>query len=393
MKYLRRPVDVTAECRLLSLVATVACSAPDAERHAAASGGHPGLGGGGSGAEGASAGFAGAAAGAGSGGGGGADRPACELPGSFQWTGSTPLIEPVSDATHDLVAVKDPTVVRFNDRWHVYASSVTTSGVYGMIYTSFADWAEASSAPFYYMDRTPGFDTYVAAPQLFYFAPQNKWYLVFQSGPPMYSTADDPGDPTQWTRPAPFYASTPALVTQHGGWLDFWVACDADFCHLFFSNDDGRWYKSKTALGRFPSGFDEPVVVMEDPEAGRLFEGCNVYKVSGTNQYLALIEAFDATSNWRRYFRSWTAQSLDGPWLPLRDSGAAPFAGATNVVFEGAPWTNDISHGELIRAGYDQTLAIDACNLQFLFQGFDPAADTSNYNGIPWKLGLLSHSP
>ena len=30
----------------------------------------------------------------------------------------------------------------------------------------------------------------------------------------------------------------------------------------------------------------------------------NVYRVNGTNKYLALIEAYDGTSNWRRYFRS-----------------------------------------------------------------------------------------
>ena len=301
------------------------------------------------------------------------------------------MLSPVSDATHDLVSVKDPTVVRFNDRWHVYASSVTRSGVYGMVYKSFVDWPEAASAPWYYMDQTPGFDTYVAAPQLFYFTPGNQWYLIYQSGPPMYSTSSNPGDPTSWTRPAPFYASTPAIVTQNGGWLDFWIICDSEFCHLFFSDDHGRWYKSKTSITSFPSGFGEPAIVMQDPEAGRLFEASNVYKVGDTNRYLALIEAWDSTSNWRRYFRSWTAQSLEGPWVPLQDSGTAPFAGPSNVAFDGPVWTNDISHGEMIRAGHDEKLAIDPCRLEFLFQGFDPTVDTGgDYNRIPWNLGLLT---
>jgi hypothetical protein len=35
---------------------------------------------------------------------------------------------------------------------------------------------------------------YVAVGQLLQFTPQEKWYLVYQSGPPMFSTADDPGD-------------------------------------------------------------------------------------------------------------------------------------------------------------------------------------------------------
>ena len=60
-----------------------------------------------------------------------------------------------------------------------------------------------------------------------------------------------------------------------------------------------------------------PVVVLEDAEAGRVFEACNVYKINGADRYLALIEAFDGTSDYRRYFLSWTADSLKGPWTPL----------------------------------------------------------------------------
>ena len=312
------------------------------------------------------------------------------LPARFAWTSSGPLIVPKSDAAHDLVAVKDPTIVRYNDRWHVYASSVGRGGIYGMVYLSFADWSEAPQAPLYHMDKTRGFKTYVAAPQLFFFAPEKKWYLVFQSGPPMFSTADDPGDPTKWTEPAPFFARTPPIVDKNGGWLDFWVICDSEACHLFFSNDRGRWYKSQTPIAKFPYGFSEPVVVMQDAEAGRLFEACNVYKIAGTNKYLALIEAFDKSSTWRRYFRSWTADSLEGPWTVLHDDATSPFAGKENVAFQGAAWTDNISHGEMIRAGHDETMAIDGSKLRYLYQGFAPTASTSDYNAIPWQLGLLT---
>ena len=316
--------------------------------------------------------------------------PRSVLPADLSWTSSNPIIVPTSDGTHDLVAVKDPTVVRYNDRWHVYASSVARGGIYGMVYTSFADWGEASTATFYTMDKTPGFNTYVAAPQLFYFTPQKKWYLVYQSGPPMFSTADDPGAPATWTKPAPFFAKTPAVVEQNGGWLDFWVICDAQSCHLFFSNDHGRWYKSKTSIAQFPQGFSEPIVVMEDAEAGRLFEACNVYKVAGTNQYLALIEAFDGSSNYKRYFRSWISENLEGPWTPVHTDAKAPFAGRKNVEFDGAAWTEDISHGEMIRSGYDETMAIDTSKLTYLYQGFASSANTGDYNAIPWRLGLLT---
>jgi len=323
-----------------------------------------------------------------------AGKAECLLPESIRWSGSSPVIVPRSDATHSLVAVKDPTVVRYNDRWHVYASSVSSSGAYNIIYTSFSDWSEASSSPVYYMDQTKGFNTYVAAPELFYFTPQKKWYLVFQSGPPMYSTNSDPADPASWTQPAPFFPTTPAIITQNGGgWLDYWVICDTASCYLFFSDNQGRWYRSKTSIDNFPNGFGEPVVAIQDSNSGRVFEASNVYKMNGTNQYLALIEAFDQTSAGHLYFRSWIADSLEGQWLPWQASGAFPFAGAQNVMFEGNSWTTDISHGEMIRAGYDETLAIEPCNLRYLFQGDDPTAVTGgDYNKIPWQIGLLTQT-
>lgn len=316
-------------------------------------------------------------------------RAVAGLPTRLAWSGAAPILAPKSDATHDLVAIKDPTLVRYRDRWHVYATSVARGGIYGMVYTSFADFSEAAQAPLYYMDRTPGFDTYVAAPQLFYFAPKHEWFLIFQSGPPMFSTAPEPDDPTKWAAPQAFFAKTPAIIDQHG-WLDFWVVCDPAHCHLFFSNDHGRWYKSKTPIDRFPRGFDQPVVVMEDAEAGRLFEACNVYKIAGSDTFLALIEAFDKSSGYKRYFRSWTAESLEGPWTVLHDDASAPFAGEHNVSFDGGPWTQDISHGELVRAGHDQTMTIDGTQLQYLYQGYAAGHDTRDYNAIPWQLGLLT---
>jgi endo-1,4-beta-xylanase len=283
-------------------------------------------------------------------------------------------------------------VVNFNGRWHVYASSVSSTGAYNIVYTTLSDWTTASGAPLYYMDQTSRFNTYVAAPQLFYFRPPSKWYLVYQAGPPKYSTANDPGDPTAWTPPAPFFATQPATVAQNGGgWLDFWVICDTASCYLSFSDNQGRWYRSKTSIDQFPNGFGEPAVVLEDANAGRVFEASNVYKLNGTNQYLAIIEAFDQTSNNRRYFRSWIADSLEGPWLPWQASGSYPFAGQRNVSFQGTAWTDDISHGEAIRAGYDEMLAIEPCELRYVFQGADPTANTGgDYNRTPWRLGLLT---
>jgi endo-1,4-beta-xylanase len=45
----------------------------------------------------------------------------------------------------------------------------------------------------------------------------------------------------------------------------------------------------------------------------------------------------------------------------------------------------------MIRDGYDQTVTIDTCHLQYLYQGTNPSApNDAGYNGIPWQLGLLT---
>ncbi len=65
-----------------------------------------------------------------------------------------------------------------------------------------------------------------------------------------------------------------------------------------------------------------------------------------------------------------------------------------NVRHHAESWTDVISHGELLRAGYDEKLLVDPDNLRFLFQGVtDRARAGKSYGQIPWKLGILQPSP
>jgi endo-1,4-beta-xylanase len=300
-------------------------------------------------------------------------------------------MSPKSDSTHDIAGLKDPSVVHHNGRWHVFASVANASG-YNLVYLNFTDWSQASSATHHYLDRSAIGTGYRAAPQVFYFAPQRTWYLVYQTGNASYSTNTDISNPNGWSAPRHFYSSMPDIIRQNignGYWVDMWVICDSANCYLFSSDDNGHLYRSQTTLGQFPNGFTNTVIAAQESDKYALFEASNVYKVQGSNQYLLLVEAIGTDG--RRYFRSWTAGSLAGSWTPLAASESNPFARANNVAFPSGSWTRDISHGELVRAGNDQTLTINSCRLQYLYQGKDPNAG-GDYNSLPWRLGLLTQT-
>jgi hypothetical protein len=316
-----------------------------------------------------------------------------QLPGPFSWSSTGPLISAKPDATHpNILAVKDPSVVFYSNLWNVYAT--TSDGTnWSMEYINFPAWDQAAQAVPYYMDQNPnpGFTGYHAAPELFFFTPQNQWYLIFQSPQPQYSTAADPTQPATWSTPQNFFASQPANVPN---WIDFWVICDSANCYLFFSGDDGRFWRSQTTIQNFPNGFGTPVLVMQAANQFDLFEASCTYNLQGLNQYLTIIEALGGP-NGNRYFRAFVTDQLNSDhWTPIPTATtfAQPFAGINNVTFASGvtPWTSDISHGEMIRVGYDETLTIDPTNLQFLYQGNSPQSPPPTYIDIPWQLGLLT---
>ncbi|WP_327341838.1 non-reducing end alpha-L-arabinofuranosidase family hydrolase [Streptomyces europaeiscabiei] len=315
---------------------------------------------------------------------------AAALPSRFSWSSSGTLISPKSDATHNIAGIKDPTVVQYNGKYHVFASTASASG-YNLVYLNFSDWSQAGSATHHYLDRSAIGAGYRAAPEVFYYAPQRLWYLVYQTGNASYSTNPDISNPNGWSAPRNFYSSMPDIIRQNlgnGHWVDMWVICDSANCYLFSSDDNGRLYRSQTTVGQFPNGFTNTVIAAQDSKYA-MFEASNVYKVQGSNQYLLLVEAIG--SDGRRYFRSWTTSNLAGSWTQLAASENNPFAKSNNVTFPSGSWTRDISHGEMIRAGYDQTLTIPACRLQYLYQGMNPNA-SGDYNTLPWRLGLLTQT-
>lgn len=90
--------------------------------------------------------------------------------------------------------------------------------------------------------------------------------------------------------------------------------------------------------------------IMKEPTSV-IFEGIQVYSIKGSDKYLMIIENIST-----RRFLAWTATSLDGTWtlLPGADSTESPFAGQTNVTWPDGKWTEDISHGDLVRENPSQ---------------------------------------
>ncbi len=311
-------------------------------------------------------------------------------PAGFRWESSLPLITPPADGAPGFHGVKDPSIVYHDGKYHVFLTTATSNG-WGVAYTSFADWKDAPKAPIVGLEKAPMGPGYRAAPQVFYFAPQKLWYLGYQGGDPLYSTSSDISDPTSWSAPKPFYDTVPEIVKQPNGkpgWLDFWTICDDQNCYLFFTNDNGSFYRAETSLAEFPKGFHNTTRVMEGRKED-IFEASNTYKIAGTNNYLTLIEAIGPKG---RYFRAWTSDSLAGEWKPLTPDPMNIFASADNVRFKGRVWSEGVSHGEMIRSTSDQTMAIDPCKpLQFLYQGLDmEKGKTYEYIQLPYRLGVIT---
>lgn len=314
-------------------------------------------------------------------------RPDPFLTGEFRWKAGAPRIAPASRPSDPCHAIKDPSVVRHDGRWHVFCTIRSQKRTHQIEHLSFEDWSRADKAERQVLKISGG---YFCAPQVFYFRPHKKWYMVYQASDeswepkyqPAYSTTERIDDPASWTPPKPLGAQQgPAKA-----WLDFWVICDDAKAHLFFTSLDGRMWRCETSLDRFPGGWGEPVVALQ----GDVFEASHTYRLKGMDKYLTIIEAEDRSHGNRRYFKAYVADRLDGPWQPLAATQERPFASPVNVQETAGHWTDSFSHGELLRAGFDERLEVDPADLRMLFQGVtDEARQGKAYGQIPWRLGIL----
>jgi hypothetical protein len=240
---------------------------------------------------------------------------------------------------------------------------------------AFNNWTGAATAP-----QTPL--SFGVAPTLFFFAPKALWVVCYQWGRHKFSyrtSKTDPSNSSGWSAEQSLYDT--AIPNGGTGPIDQTVICDAGTCFLYYAGDNGHIYVSSMPIGSFPGTFSAAQDSGIQGTTNTLFEAVEVYTY-GPSQYLMIVEAMGV----HRYFRAWTATALGGPWKLLTDN----FAIKSQV--SNADWTDDISHGDLIRSNPDQTQTIDTCHLQFLIQGRDPESSPpgGDYGKLPYRIGLLT---
>jgi hypothetical protein len=294
------------------------------------------------------------------------------------WEVGAPVLSPGRAETFDETAVKDPSVVFFEGRWHVFYTARGRQE-YATGYVSAVTLEGLDEAPRHELTQIRGRDSrYACAPEVFFFEPQGLWYLIGQTRDanyqPVYCTTRTIDRPESWSAPRVLVGKD-----EPAKWIDFWMICDNDRAFLFYTRDHRDVMVRTTSLDAFPNGWSGAQTVFTG-----VHEAVHVYKVQGRDEYHMIYELNEQGT---RSFGLAGAGRLAGPWTKVTDSYAS--SPQLRHAPDSARWTDMVSHGEMIRSGYDQRLEYDADEPVMLIQGRRSDATGTPYPDLSWSLGLI----
>ena len=294
------------------------------------------------------------------------------------WGIDEPILLPGERGTFDDVAVKDPSIVFYEEKWHLFYTAVgqghATTG-----YVSAGALADLQAAKRFQLTQLHGSRSpYSCAPQVFYFGPQETWYLILQTldsnYQPAYSTTSTIHKPESWSRPA-----TLVRKDEEAKWIDFWIICDDTAAYFFYTRSHREVLVMTTSIENFPQGFGAARRVLSG-----VHEAVHVHRAEGCDEYHMI---YELNREGLRSFGLAVAKHLLGPWNKVTDEYAT--GDQLRSDNNRAKWTEEVSHGEVIRSGYDQRLEYDPEKTEILIQGLPGSQHQGPYSSLPWRLGVI----
>ena len=135
-----------------------------------------------------------------------------------------------------------------------------------------------------------------------------------------------------------------------------------------------------TSLEEFPGGWGESKMVFDS-----IHEAVHIYKAKGSCEYHMI---YELNRNGIRSFGLAGAAHPEGPWNKVTDKYAA---GHQLKTADGVKiWTQMVSHGEVIRSGYNELMEYDPKGCQWIIQGILVKESKGAYPSLPWKLGVIT---
>jgi len=294
-----------------------------------------------------------------------------------KWEISAPVLSQGPEGSFDQVAVKDPSIVFFEGKWHLFYTA-RSKNEYTTGYVSAERLTGLQSAPRHQLKVIRGRGRYGCAPQVLYYQPQRKWYLIFQNRDsnyqPMFSTTAAISKPETWSEAKPLIRKD-----NESKWIDFWVICDEKKAYLFYTQAGGVIVRS-TGIEKFPGGWGKGKEVMRG-----IHEAVHIYKVKARNEFHMV---YELRKGHVRLFGLAAAKDLEGPWKKVTDEYAT--GGQLTPAAGVKTWTQMVSHGELLRSGHNERMEYDPKDCRWLIQGILKKDSKVSYPSLPWKLGIMS---